>query len=199
MIESIETTLKYIRNDVVEWKEIKGYEDLYLISSHGDVKSLDRAVPTKSKKGLWTTRNIKGRILLANDINGYQYVNLCRNASDQKSAKVHRLVAQAFIPNPQNKQEVNHLDYKPWHNHKENLEWATHLENMRHAHLNGRIKTVQQLGSKSNFAKLNESQVIEIKQRIKTGESSDSISKDYAVGRTCISEIKSGRSWAHIP
>ena len=62
---------------------------------------------------------------------GYLKIGLCKNGK-VKYYLVHRLVAQAFIPNPQNKSEVNHIDEDKENNYVENLEWCTHIENMRH-------------------------------------------------------------------
>jgi alpha-N-acetylglucosamine transferase len=107
------------------WKDIPDYEGLYQISNLGRVKSLDRI--TRNGNGNFTK---KGRIL-KNIINnkGYYYVHLKKEGSNKK-IYVHRLVAQAFIPNKNNKEEVNHIDCNPANNKVDNLEWVTHKENM---------------------------------------------------------------------
>ena len=100
------------------WRNIKDYEGLYQVSSWGRIK-----------------RVTTGRILktiLGKD--GYLQINLCKNGI-QKRYKVHRLVAQAFIPNPQNKPQVNHIDEDKENNYVENLEWVTNQENMLHNEL----------------------------------------------------------------
>ncbi len=86
------------------WKDIKDYESLYQISNHGRVKSLSRQI-TSHNKGY--TR--KERIRKPFDTKGYYSVTLHKN-SKRKTFLVHRLVAQAFISNPENKPEVNHKD-----------------------------------------------------------------------------------------
>ena len=93
------------------WKEIKGYEGLYEVSSEGRVRSL-----------------IGGNYLSFKSFNNYQRVGLCIH-SKQKWFLVHRLVAQAFIPNPDNKPEVDHINCDRMDNRVENLRWVTSKEN----------------------------------------------------------------------
>lgn len=99
-----------------EWKPVEGYEGLYEVSNTGLVKSLKRGrilKPTTTKVG-------KGG-------GGYLFVGLYKNRK-QKFFKVHRLVATAFIPNPENKYSVEHWDANKTNNHVDNLCWATHSE-----------------------------------------------------------------------
>ena len=110
------------------WIDVVGYEGLYQVSNLGRVKNLKRKVPYA--KGM---RTIPERIL-RNHINecGYVYVRLYKDAKG-KNIKLHRIVAQAFIKNPENKRCVNHIDGNKQNNRAENLEWVTHSENMQHA------------------------------------------------------------------
>ena len=101
-----------------EWKPIKGYEGLYEVSNTGKIKSFQRG---------------KIRILYPRKTpRGYLHVILSKNKVN-KDLRVHRLVASAFIPNPLNKPEVNHIDGNKDNNNVDNLEWATRGENMNHA------------------------------------------------------------------
>ena len=101
-----------------EWKPIKGYEGLYEVSNMGRVKSL---------------RYGKARILRTPDnLRGYKSVILSKQAT-RKIKRVHRLVAEAFIPNPMNLPVVNHLDGDKYNNCATNLEWCTYQENSIHA------------------------------------------------------------------
>ena len=113
------------------WKDIEGYEGLYQVSSLGRVRSLDRKMDR---------RFCKGRILKnKRDGQGYQQVCLCVNKT-HKYCYIHRLVAQAFIPNPQNKETVNHKDENKTNNHVDNLEWMTMKENANYGTRNERCK-----------------------------------------------------------
>lgn len=103
------------------WKDIEGYEGLYQISNQGRVMA----------------RNGKIRAIQINKRRcGYYEVNLYKN-NNEKRFKVHRLVAQAFIPNPQGKPQVNHIDGDKSNNRASNLEWVTDKENKAHAWRNG--------------------------------------------------------------
>lgn len=113
------------------WKDVVGYEGLYEVSSLGNVRGVDRVIrPEGSEKGMviWKSRPIKG---VYND-RGYRHVRLNRK-NKGREFRIARLVAFAFIPNPDNKPFVNHKDGIRDHDVPENLEWCTHLENMRHS------------------------------------------------------------------
>jgi hypothetical protein len=98
-----------------QWKDIKNYEGLYEISSIGNVKRGDRYLKPRFSH------------------NGYYRIGLCKN-SKQKWFQVHRLVAEAFIENPENKNQVNHKDGNKINNDINNLEWMTNSENIKHAY-----------------------------------------------------------------
>ena len=107
-----------------EWRPIEGYEGLYEISSYGKVRSLDR----------YDNRNCfrKGKVLSpVKNKDGYLQVNLCCNGK-YKMFLVHRLVAQAFILNPDNLPEINHKDENPGNNNVDNLEWCNRKYNINY-------------------------------------------------------------------
>ena len=91
------------------WKNVSGYEGLYQVSSNGRVKSLDRCVMVKNGYNGQTSRSLKGVILKPVLVRGYQAVTMHKNGNG-RLMKIHRLVAEAFIPNPLNKPQVNHKD-----------------------------------------------------------------------------------------
>lgn len=120
------------------WKPIDGYEGLYEVSNHGNVRSLDRYVMDKGNPSLR-----KGRLISACDNgHGYKYVTLYKDGK-QKHKHVHRLVAEAFVDNPNNLNEVNHLDFDKSNNVSTNLEWCSRQYNMHHALINGKLSNEQ--------------------------------------------------------
>ena len=119
------------------WKDIAGYEGLYQVSNLGRVKSLDRDVIDKTGR----IQHKKGRIISQRKRRkhaDYLSVNLYQGNS-LVVYTVHRLVAIAFVPNPESKPQVNHIDENPENNQAVNLEWVTPQENMHHKNLMGRI------------------------------------------------------------
>lgn len=112
------------------WKDIKGYEGLYQVSNLGNVKSLERYVtaPQNGGKRLLKEKSLKQSISKT----GYYVVALSKNHVAM-TKKVHRLIAEAFIPNLLDKPHINHIDGNKLNNDIINLEWATHKENTQHA------------------------------------------------------------------
>ena len=109
-----------------EWLNIAGF-DGYQISNTGKVKSLERKTSFKNGYRIVRERILKPII----NTKGYQQVQLCRDGKI-KHILVHRLVAEAFIPNPDNLTQVNHKDENPLNNNVENLEWCTAIYNLNY-------------------------------------------------------------------
>ena len=141
----------------MNWVKIKGYEDFYEISSSGEIRSKDRTLTDK----IGRTRSWKGKVLNP-DIapNGYYRVSFSINRK-RKQFYVHRLIAEHFIPNPDNLPQVNHIDGNKLNNSLDNLEWVTVQDNVIHAYKNGLVKHVSgkehfnygKFGSESKRAK----------------------------------------------
>ena len=116
------------------WKKVEGYEDRYEVSTKGRLRSLQGKY-----KGHNSMRTLKSRIIKCHaDPCGYIGANLHRDGV-VKVVGLARLVAKAFIPNPDNKPEINHKNHIRDDNRVENLEWVTRLENMRHSRRHKKI------------------------------------------------------------
>lgn len=161
------------------WKEVEGYNGLYFVSNLGNVKSLCYS---------------KSRILKPyTHRDGYLLVVFC-NKNKRKTLKIHRLVAMGFIPNLENKLQVNHINGIKTDNRVENLEWCTRLENIRHSWQNELSKSKK--GEEHFGSKLVDSQVLEIRQNIHI--SSYKLAEIYGVSRQTIDRVKKKILWKHL-
>ena len=117
-------------DNVEIWKDIEGYETLYQVSNLGNVRSLDRYIHYCTGR----VQLLHGKLLKCSvQSTGYYTVGLYDASHKCTTWSIHRLVAIHFIPNPENKPEVNHRDGDKSHNWATNLEWATELENIQHS------------------------------------------------------------------
>lgn len=177
------------------FKSVPEWENMYEVSNFGRVKSIERVV--KSNSG---TRLVKERFLkLHLDKKGYKVCSLSINGF-LKSFKIHRLVALTFIANPENKPEVNHKDGNKQNNHVDNLEWNTSSENQLHAYKNNLTPRNKALkGEASNFSKLTEQQVLEIRDKyIPRKYTREMLAKEYNISSSNISYIINRVNWKHI-
>ena len=127
------------------WKDIEGYEGLYQVSNMGRVRSLDRYV----KHNCGGLKLCKGKIMKLNATwDGYLRVDLCKNGKHTHK-RVNRLVAEAFIPNPDNLPQVGHKDECKTNNCVSNLYWTTEKENNNHGKHNERVSEAQINGKRS--------------------------------------------------
>lgn len=184
-------------SSIVEvWKDIKDYEGVYQVSSFGNVRSLDRYRSYKNTEHLYT---VKGRVLKQKTTaSGYNSVHLRTNK--ESWPVIHRLVALAFIDNPENKNTVNHKDGVKSNNTLSNLEWATESEQMIHAISTNLYKppdilSFTQYGTDSHNCKLEEKDIKDIKQLRESGKTYKSISILYKVGISQIFRICKNQSW----
>lgn len=114
-----------------EWRDVVDYEGHYQVSNFGRVKSLARIVKTPR---FYNGIIVKEKILHPKTVaDGYAGVSLYKPGCKMKTGRIHRLLVQVFIPNPENKPQVNHIDFNRKNNHISNLEWCTNKENCDHS------------------------------------------------------------------
>lgn len=180
------------------WKDIVGYEGYYQVSSLGRVKALERVY--KQRNGLTGRDNYRTypeqMMYVEVDKDGYLKTRLSKDGK-QKKFLIHRLVALTFIPNPENKPEVNHKSGVKDDNRVDNLEWMTTSENQQHAHDNKLYQCAR--GENSGNAKLTELQVREIHALSKDKAIPvETLALKYSVKSNTIYRILNGIRWKHI-
>lgn len=121
-----------MKTTIEEWRPVVGWEGLYEVRSTGEIRSLDRVTYGKNK----STRVVRGRELTPWLVDGYPRVALTRDGKP-KQVHVHRILAEAFIPNPYNLPVVRHLNDIRDDNRIENLSWGSVSDNVRDAVRNG--------------------------------------------------------------
>lgn len=129
-----------------EWKDIKGFEGYYQVSNLGQVRSVERYKNNHKKLQL-----VKSCVLKTFEHQkGYLVVKLCKN-NIKTHKRLHRLVAEAFIPNPKNKPQVNHIDGNKKNNIVSNLEWCNGSYNILHAYKTGLIHSKPVIDKKTGI------------------------------------------------
>jgi len=178
------------------WMKAKGYEDYLLVSSEGRVRSVARQVIQSNGKVLNYSSKLKK---LSKDSGGYLQVGVYdESKSLKKLLSVHRLVAQTFIPNPENKREVNHKDGVKWNNSVNNLEWNTYRENQEHAYNTG-LKTRKLTEKDVLFIRKNNYKLPNQYGKLPKGKYSQTeLSEMFNVKPSTISDIIKRKVWKHI-
>lgn len=173
------------------WKTIPNY-NLYQCSNKGEIKTFN-----------WKGSGREAIMKPALDSNGYCRTMLKRDDGKIHTIKVHRIVAQTFIDNPENKPSVNHINGVRNDNRLENLEWCTHSENLCHSY---KIGNSSNRGEKNPCAKLTDAQAMEIienytfgRKGLKKGELSKvDIAKKYNVPVSVIKRLVQKKTWIHL-
>ena len=185
-------------NKAEEWRDVIGAEGLYQVSNKGRVKSNDRIIE-KFNGSVVCSHRIKGKILKPcltgkGYLKGSGYLTVDIN---RKGKKVHRLVAEAFIPNPNKLPQVNHKDGNKTNNSVENLEWCTNSENSKHAVALG----LRPLGEEKNNSKLNREIVLFIRKNYICGDKKygqKPLARKFGVAPATIKDIVLKKKWRHI-
>lgn len=168
------------------WKDVVGHEGFYQVSNLGQVKSLPRTVNNKF---------YSGKVLSTKNSNPKQYEKTSLHDSGaSRYYKVHQLVARAFIPNPDNKREVNHIDGNKHNNKVDNLEWVTSKENKEHNHKLG----ITRIGERHQNSILNEDTVKQIKLMLKDGISQTVIARHFNLKTYMVNNIKRENTWKYL-
>ena len=188
----LQRVFHFMNYDIEVWKPVVGYENCYQVSNLGNVRSITRRVYQINK----SPKISYGRILKPSKSRGYFGVTLCRDEGKKKRIPTHRLVAIAFLSNPQNKSTVNHINGNKEDNRLQNLEWATVSENTQHAYNNGLVIAAK--GEKHGMVKLTENQVHLIRQKLLVGEKQKDICREFGISRTAVSGISTGRNWSWL-
>ena len=163
-----------------EWQPVKGYEGKYEVSSIGHVRKAGG-----SEIGQWPNQL------------GYMLVRL---SGPRKMFRVHRLVAEAFLPNPNNLPVVNHLDHDRQNNAASNLEWCDQKRNLSHAAESGRLRRDYWKGKRSPNAKLSDAAALNIRRAYSDKQNSlQSLALEYGMSKRAIERIVNGRSYVPLP
>lgn len=176
-----------------EWLPIDGYENLYQVSNYGRIKSLERIDNNNHL--------VKEKILKQKTTKyGYQQVGICKDKK-QKRFQVHRLVANAFIPNPNNYPVVNHKDEVKTNNHVDNLEWCTVEYNCNYGTRNEKVSKAVSGKNNYQFGKFGKEhhrskQVIQLtlsNEVVKTWDSMMDIKRELGYNNAHISSCCKGK------
>lgn len=179
-----QTVREWFRMSIVreKWCPVTGFEGCYSVSNLGNVRR------EKGGKG--------SRVgVLAGAITqyGYRQFILC-DGEKRRIALAHRLVAQAFLDNPELKPEVNHKNGVKLDNGLENLEWVTHAENQKHMRETGLAARGERVASST----IPKATIKELIRRYRAGEATAGLAKEYGLNRKHVWRVVTGRRWKHL-
>jgi hypothetical protein len=167
------------------WIDIEGYNGQYKLSNMGIIKSFKNK---KVRDGIV----LKPRRTRKN--NNWYLAVVVQDKGIRRSPRLHRIVAEYFIPNPENKREVNHIDGDKNNNRVDNLEWSTPKENADHAKKTGLILK----GENCPRSILTEEQVIMLRSRSYGYGDKRRICKELGIDECTLFFVLSGKSWSHL-
>jgi hypothetical protein len=167
---------------MIKSKQINLFGKQFLIYENGDLINLK------------TNKKLKA---FDNGV-GYLRVGIYVGDNKHKPVYIHRLIAQNFIPNPENKIEVNHIDGNTKNNNISNLEWATKSENQLHAYKIGLNKPSPSMGEKNGNSVLTDEIVTKIRTMFKNGIRQCEIRKQFNISKYLVSNVVLNKTWKHI-
>lgn len=179
------------------WRNIPNYEGIYEVSNRGKIRVLPRirlGFSYKTNKKTW--RHYKGKLLKPSFMGNYLCVVLTKGGLKRTMA-IHRAVALAFLPNPENKLNINHIDFNTSNNKVENIEWCTQFENIHHTINNHRSKYAE--GENAGHSKFTNIQIPEIKRMKLSGYSQRIIAEYYDVNQSTICRIINNNTYKNAP
>jgi hypothetical protein len=182
------------------WMPVRGWEGFYEVSPAGQVRGVLRIIQRRDGSvQTWRERIIRPTI----NSTGYPLVRLSDASSGRRlMARVHRLVADAFIPNPAGLPEVNHKDGNKLNPAADNLEWTTPLGNRKHAWDTG-LRTREHLpikcGEENGQARLDWQRVALARERYNAGASIKGLARDFGVNKRTMQLVLRGKSWLPAP
>lgn len=180
-----------MENQIEIWKEIEGYNGVYFVSNIGNVKSINHYLLGRNGSGKQTGRILKPQ----KSYKGYLRIALSNNKIIFTTG-AHRLVATAFIPNPENKPQVNHINGIKTDNCVENLEWCTNSENQSHAVKNGLCRP--NYSEKHHNSKLTNQQVLLVRMLNKNGRTGNSLVREFEVSNVAMNNILRNKTYINL-
>lgn len=179
-----------------KWLPCPGFEDHYEVSDHGRLRSRAIFIP---HDGSWN-KDIGGYIkkvkMHNQQVNRYGYLHskLCKYGKCNHRT-IHRLVATAFLENPNKHPQVNHIDGNKMNNHVDNLEWVSRSGNIKHAYDTGLMNSDHLKGSKHHNAKLTEDDVRAIRA---SDKSRKELMEEYGISYSTLKDVLNFKSWKHV-
>lgn len=173
-----------------EWRDVVGWEGMYKVSNCGRIFSLPRRDKRNRSWGGYYMSFTKNKY-------GYLTVNLTRDAK-QKRYAVHRLVACAFLQNPNNYKEINHKDENKENNNLSNLEWCTRSYNVTYGRLDEKFRKHRVAGERCGRSKITLEQVNEIRAKYVRNSRKfglPSLAKEYGISPSQVGNIVREKSW----
>lgn len=179
-----------------EWRDVFDWEEYYQVSNLGRVRRKDRYINVVHKHYGEHVKHINGGILSSIKTNDPYKHHILSAGGNRYSVRTHVLVARAFVLNPENKPQVNHIDGNKWNNNADNLEWCTRSENGQHAYDMG--LHIAPHGERHFRAKLKEKDVFDIIDLYNNGMKMDHIALKYGIGHMTVLYVLRGDTWKHL-